>query len=96
LVPDNAAVLDTLGWILVQLGELERGLGYLREAVARDSRSPTHRYHLAVALEEYGNADEARRELERALEIGRPFPERAEALERLERLGATKVELTLE
>ncbi len=50
LAPDNPAVLDTLGWVLVQLGDLERGLTRLREAVIRNSRSPTLRYHLAVAL----------------------------------------------
>jgi putative PEP-CTERM system TPR-repeat lipoprotein len=87
LAPDNASVLDTLGWTLVQLGELERGLAYLREAVARNSRSPTLRYHLAVALDEYGNKVEARRELKKALELPGPFPAREQALQRLERLG---------
>ena len=88
LAPDNASVLDTLGWTLVQLGELERGLAYLREAVARNSRSPTLRYHLAVALEEYGSRQEARRELERAMNLSGSFPEREAAARRLERLQA--------
>ena len=86
LAPDNAAVLDTLGWVLVQLGDLERGLIHLREAVIRNSRSPTLRYHLAVALEEYGNKTEARRALRRALAMKAPFQEREQARARLERL----------
>ncbi|WP_078118340.1 XrtA/PEP-CTERM system TPR-repeat protein PrsT [Thiosocius teredinicola] len=90
LAPDNPAVLDTLGWTLTQLGELERGLAHLRDALARNGRSPTIRYHLAVALQEYGNASAARREYENALRMSDDFPERAEAEARLNALQATK------
>jgi tetratricopeptide (TPR) repeat protein len=86
LAPQNAAILDTLGWMLVQLGELERGLAHLRDAVARDSRIPTIRYHLAVALQEYGNIEAARAELRRALAMEAPFPEREDARRRLQLL----------
>ena len=86
LAPDNAAVLDTLGWLRVQVGDLERGLIHLREAAVRNSQSPTIRYHLAVALEEYGNEIEAERELRRALAMKTPFVEREEASKRLRRL----------
>jgi putative PEP-CTERM system TPR-repeat lipoprotein len=88
LAPTDAAVLDTLGWALVQVGELDRGLVHLREALSRNSRVPSIRYHLAVALEEYGNRGEARSQLERALAMRGYFPEREEAVVRLERLRA--------
>ena len=88
LTPTDAAVLDTLGWALVQVGDLDRGLVHLREALSRNSRVPTIRYHLAVALEEYGNPGEARNQLERALAMRGYFPEREEAVVRLERLRA--------
>jgi putative PEP-CTERM system TPR-repeat lipoprotein len=87
LAPEDPFVLDTLGWMLVQLGELERGLSHLREAVARDSQSPSFRFHLAVALEEYGNKAEARHQLRRALQMNVDFPERVEAEERLRALA---------
>ncbi len=86
LDPHNPAILDTLGWSLVQLGELEPGLTHLRDALARNSRVPTIRYHLAVALEEYGSPDESARELQRALDMREPFPERDLAEQRLHRL----------
>jgi putative PEP-CTERM system TPR-repeat lipoprotein len=90
LAPQHPAVLDTLGWTLVQLGELDRGLGHLREARARSGHDPTIGYHLAVALQEYGNAEEAKRELRQALGLGIPFPEQEEARRRLEGLDALR------
>ena len=36
LAPSDAAVLDTLGWFLVQRGQSETGLRHLREARLRD------------------------------------------------------------
>jgi Flp pilus assembly protein TadD len=73
---------------LVQLGDLDRGLAHLREAVSRNSGSATTRYHLAVALLEYGNINAARRELEQALLMSERFPERDEAIARLNALTA--------
>jgi putative PEP-CTERM system TPR-repeat lipoprotein len=67
LAPNDAAVGDTLGWVLVMQGQTEKGLGYLREAKLRDSVSPEIRYHLAEALSRLGRPAEARQELERAL-----------------------------
>ena len=86
LAPDDAGVLDTLGWTFIQLGELEKGLAHLREALSRDAGSATTRYHLAVALQEYGNLNEARRELEQALHLSENFPGRDDAIARLETL----------
>lgn len=86
LAPANPAVLDTLGWIQVQLGDLEAGLSLLREALTRDENVPEIRYHLAVALEEFGSPGAARRELRRALTTSQPFSGREDAERRLERL----------
>jgi tetratricopeptide (TPR) repeat protein len=69
LDPTNPAILDTMGWAYVQLGDLDRGLSHLRDAVARNGRSATIRYHLGIALEEFGNSAEARRQLSEALRL---------------------------
>lgn len=69
LDPTDPAILDTYGWALVQIGDLETGLSHLRDAVVRNGRSAVTRYHLGVALEEYGNRGEARRQLQQALQI---------------------------
>lgn len=89
LAPKNPAVLDTLGWILVLLGDLEKGLTHLREAVAQNGRVPDIRYHLAVALEEYGNIYAAKEQLQHALNMDGPFPDREAAMQRLNRLEST-------
>lgn len=50
LSPLNAAINDTLGWLYVQSGQTQRGLGLLREASARDAKNGEIYYHLAYAL----------------------------------------------
>lgn len=66
-------VTDTLGWVLVSQGELDRGLGHLRDARLRDPGNREIRYHLAVALARSGRQAEARQELSVALADGVPF-----------------------
>lgn len=67
LSPANAAFNDTLGWILVQKGQLEPGLRYLREARLRSPENREIRFHLAYALNKNGRKDEARDELNAVL-----------------------------
>ena len=86
--PENPSVLDTLGWILVQVGELESGLARLREALAREQNSALIRFHLGIALQEYGSDQAARAQLERALELGLPGSQRQQAESRLVLLQA--------
>lgn len=82
LVPDRPEVVDTLGWLLVQNGEINRGLVLLQEAATKAPHIPDIRYHMAAALEKAGRRDEARKELDRLLKSSKAFPERdkAEAL----------------
>jgi putative PEP-CTERM system TPR-repeat lipoprotein len=80
LVPDRPSVIDTLGWMHVQIGDTTRGLVLLQEAVVKASHSPGIRYHMAVALDKAGRRDEARSELDRLLKSHPSFPERDRAL----------------
>ena len=65
--PENASVLDTLGWLLVKQGHLDEGIRRLRDALERSSDNPQIRLHLATALVEAGQIDEARVLLEELL-----------------------------
>jgi putative PEP-CTERM system TPR-repeat lipoprotein len=77
-------VTDTLGWALVQQGQIARALPYLRDARLRDPANREIRYHLAQALANSGRPLEAREELAQALRDGEPFEGREDAL-RLQR-----------
>ncbi len=69
-------IADTLGWLLVESGNAEEGLKYLREANSRDANAPDILYHLAVALNAIGRNKEAIIYLERALLGDKIFEER--------------------
>jgi putative PEP-CTERM system TPR-repeat lipoprotein len=74
LAPGEPVVLDTLGWMLVQQGQLDAGLRHLREARLRDPANPEIRYHLGWALAKSGRKAEARQELDAALQPDVVFP----------------------
>jgi predicted Zn-dependent protease len=61
--PDNYAVMDTLGWIMVHEGDISLGLTLLRNALARSANIPEIRYHYAVALHRNGQSKTAAKEL---------------------------------
>lgn len=54
LAPRDANVADTLGWALVEAGQVDKGLRYLREAQVRAPDHPEIRAHLAEALRRRG------------------------------------------
>jgi putative PEP-CTERM system TPR-repeat lipoprotein len=80
LIPNRPEVIDTLGWLLVQNGETNRGLVLLQEAATKAPHIPDIRYHMAAALEKTGRRDEARKELDRLLISNKAFPERDKAV----------------
>jgi putative PEP-CTERM system TPR-repeat lipoprotein len=75
LAPENPAVRDTLGWILVEQGQAPRGLELLNKALAQAPKAAAVRYHHAVALARTGKRIEAREELEKLLRDVPKFPE---------------------
>ncbi len=83
------AIGDTLGWILVQKGETEQGLRFLREAHQGLQDNPDIRYHLAYALNSTGDADAARELLLELKGWPEPFMEQNKALELLEALKSS-------
>lgn len=73
LDPNSAPVIDTLGWITLNLGDNEKGLELLQKASALDPAEPEIRYHLVVALERSGRREDALRELNDLLSLGKEF-----------------------
>ncbi len=69
LAPDSPAVLDTLGWTLVQRGseqDLKRAVSVLTRAAAR-LQSPEVTFHLGVAKLKSGETDEGKRLIRTAI-----------------------------
>ena len=71
--PGNAAVADTLGWVLIQAGKAGEARTVLAAAVASQPKDASIRYHYALALARAGDRTAARQNLEEALKSGREF-----------------------
>lgn len=66
-MPRSGAVMDTLGWMLVEKGNLGRGLPLLKQASAAEPGAADIRYHLAAAHARNNDKAAARKELETLL-----------------------------
>lgn len=76
-LPKNPIVQDTLGWILLEQGELKRGLELLSQAAELAEKNPTIQYHYAVGLVREGNKAKAKQVLQPVLSGLGEFSERA-------------------
>jgi putative PEP-CTERM system TPR-repeat lipoprotein len=86
LAPNTAAVLDTMGWILLEQGDSVKGLEAIQKAGALQPESLDIRYHLAIALMKSGNKVKAKKELEYLLAKGKEFTKGEEARALLKQL----------
>jgi putative PEP-CTERM system TPR-repeat lipoprotein len=80
LAPENPSTLDTLGWILVNRGQLPRGLPLLAKAHKLAPDSPPILWHYAAALAKSGDRQNALAKLEGLLDSQIEFPERQQAI----------------
>jgi putative PEP-CTERM system TPR-repeat lipoprotein len=81
LAPEHPATLDTLGWIMVNNGQAQRGRALLEKAHKQAPDAPDIHWHLAVALAKSGDTPRALAELERLLNSGRDFANRQAAIQ---------------
>jgi putative PEP-CTERM system TPR-repeat lipoprotein len=75
LAPDQPGIEDTLGWILVDQGQIPRALDLLSKATSKLPKLATIHYHYGVALIRAGKKAEGKKELETAIATGQKFPE---------------------
>jgi FimV-like protein len=71
--------MDTLGFLLVENGDVKRGLPYLEKAVAAAPNAVTIRYNLALAQAKVGDKEKARKSLEEVIAKGGNSPKVEEA-----------------
>jgi putative PEP-CTERM system TPR-repeat lipoprotein len=81
---------DTLGWILTSQGTSPAGLMLLRQASAQLPNDPDVGYHLAVALKQAGQRDEAIKLLTPLVSSPTEFPEKPQARSLLAELSGGK------
>jgi len=86
LKPDDGAVADTYATILIDHGDLPRGLAILQKAVADAPGNREIRYHLAQALAKSGDKPKAIGQLEIVVGSGTRFAQETEALALLKQL----------
>jgi tetratricopeptide (TPR) repeat protein len=84
LVPDNGAVLDSMGWGLHKLGRDAEAITYLQRAL-QQARDPEIALHLGEVQWSQGQREQARATWQAALE---DFPDNASIKERLEKRKA--------
>lgn len=84
--PKSPAVMDTLGWILLDTDNLARALDLLRKAKSLAPRHGDIHYHFAVALDRNGKTGEARRELQDLIDSQIKFSKIKEARDMLKKL----------
>jgi tetratricopeptide (TPR) repeat protein len=87
IAPDNAAVSDTLGVILLANGKTEEAVAALAQAAAGLPDNPSVQYHYADALNRVGQKEKARGILGSVLKGQHGFPDRAAAQRLFKELG---------
>ncbi len=70
LMPDNPEVKDTLGWISFKKGALGMAASSLGSAVQEKPEQPVFRYHLGNILYEQQDFAQAKKELQKSIELG--------------------------
>jgi putative PEP-CTERM system TPR-repeat lipoprotein len=78
LAPNQPAIMDTLGVLLVEQGNIERGLDLLTKALQLAPEAHAVRLNYAQALLKAGKKAEAKQELETLAKLGEKFPAQAE------------------
>jgi len=78
-LPDHPGVNDTLGFVYLKKGMPALAIPPLRLAAGKEPAEPLYHFHLGLAYSQAGNKAEARRALERALQLKGDFAGSEEA-----------------
>ena len=86
LQPGDAAIADTLGWILYKRGDYKQALALLQESAKNLPNNPEIQFHLGMANYMMGRTEEAQTAFRQAVATAGDFPGREEAKHQLSRL----------
>jgi putative PEP-CTERM system TPR-repeat lipoprotein len=85
LAPQDDAIRDTLGYVLVKNGRIDQGVRMLKKASESSPKNPSILYHLALAYQANGDSSKAMENLQKTLALGE-FPEAQDAKALLENI----------
>lgn len=71
LMPNDAAILDSMGWVLYSMKEYEKAVLFLEKSVSIEPEDPTINAHLGDVYEKLGRLEEAVKQWQRALSSGK-------------------------
>jgi len=94
LRPKDANVLDTLGWTYFLVGDLDKALGTLLEALQVSTTNVAARYHIAMIYEKRGQKQQALAELRQALQTALAAPKGSIERDFVDRIKKRMSELT--
>jgi Flp pilus assembly protein TadD len=83
--PDNGAIIDSLGWVMFQLGNYEDAVDHLELAASLEPVDPVINDHLGDGYWAVGRKTEARFQWQRALSLDPDQTEAARIRAKLER-----------
>jgi tetratricopeptide (TPR) repeat protein len=87
MLPDQANVNDTIGWIYYRKNMPEQAVGYLESATQKQPQEPLHHFHLGMAYVKAGDWTKAKVELNRAFTLKADFDGAPEARKALTMIG---------
>ena len=87
MISPTPQIADTLGWILTTGGDAAKGLLLLRQAAAQLANTPAVQYHLAVALKDTGQPQDALAVLRPIVQGAANFEEKPDATRLLDELA---------
>src|SRR6185437_8493218 len=83
VMPNMANVNDTLGWVYVNQGVYQLAIPLLQQAVRGNPKSTDFRVHLATALYRGGRKDEARTQLDAAIQLDKSLAQQPDVRQML-------------
>ena len=87
LLPYEAHIADTLGWILYKKGKYPRALGLLQESAGKLPAEPEVQLHLGMTHYMLGEEEPARIALQQAVQSNQDFPGKEDGRRRLAMLA---------
>jgi tetratricopeptide (TPR) repeat protein len=84
--PEDAAVSDTLGWILYKQKDYQQALPLLQDSASKLPQDGEVQFHLGMVQYTMGNSDAARTAFQAAVQTQADFAEKKEAQQRLAQL----------